>query len=294
MEFRHPRSFVALAEALHFGRAAATLGVSQPALSKQIRELEEEIGTPLFWRTKREVRLTPAGASFLGHAREILARLDRSVAEARSVGRGDLGSLEIGYLSTLSARLVPEVVRAFRKRHPRVEVKLRLLIPPAHTLPILTSQVDFAFVLSTPATGDVAVEDVRRERLVLALPSGHPLAAPRAKVPVRALDGVPYVFYPRYAAPEQYDRTMAYLRAHGARPRVVMEVLPVYGILSAIAAGIGVALVPESLQGLRQEGVVYRPLAGPGLPITWAIAYRRGGLSGAQAAFLKVVRALRR
>lgn len=291
MEFRQQRYFVGLAEELHFGRAAAKLGISQPALSKQIRGLEAEVGTSLFWRSKREVRLTAAGTAFLGHAREVLSRVDRSISEARSVGRGELGSLEIGYMSSTSALIVPRAVRAFRKQHPGVEVKLRLLIPPAHRFQISSSQVDFAFIVESGEREKFVVEVILREHLMIALPKGHPLAA-HSQLGVRDLKGVPLVMYPRYGAPEMYDQTMRYLRSAGTDPNIVVEVMPAYGILSSVAAGIGVALVPECLLGIRQEGVVYRKMKAPRLPITWAIAYRPGKLDGAREAFLKVVRRL--
>ncbi len=291
MDLRHYRYVVSLAEELHFGRAAAKLGLSQPALSIQIRDLEEELGTPLFWRSKREVRLTAAGNTLLAHARDILGRVEHSRSETRSVGRGDLGSLEIGYMSSLSARIVPRAVRAFRRRYPKVEVKLRLLIPPAHRLQIATGQVDFAFIIAPTEPEAFAVETIQTESHVAALPQGHPLAS-RSRVPIRALGGCPFVIFPRYAAPDLYDLMMRHMRDNGARPNVVLEPIPVYGILAAIAAGVGVSLVPECLQGLRQDGVVYRPVTGPRLPITWSIAYRPGALEGARAAFLDVVRGL--
>src|SRR5947207_1220375 len=122
MELRHQKYFIAVAEELHFGRASKRLLISQPALSKQIQELEAEVGAKLLWRNKREVRLTSAGTSFLKHARDVLRQVDRSIAEAHSIGRGDLGLLEIGYLSSAGPRIVPRVVRAFRKKYPKVDV----------------------------------------------------------------------------------------------------------------------------------------------------------------------------
>lgn len=291
MELRQYRYFVALAEELHFGRAAARVSISQPALSKQIRELEREVDALLVWRTKREVRLTPAGAAFLRNSRELLNRVDHSVAEARSIGRGDLGSIEIGYMSATSARLMPRVVRAFRRRYPRVEVRLRLLIPPTHFEMIRNTQVDFGFILSPPAGEGLKVLRLVEDPLIVALPEGHKLAS-RSRIPLSALHEEPFVFYPRHASPETYDQTMGFLRRAGARVNVVLEAFPIYGLLAAAAAGMGVSLVPECMRDVRPKGVVYRPVAGATPKLPWSLAFAPRVQNGVQKAFLEVVREL--
>lgn len=290
MDLRHQRYFIAVAEELHFGRAAARLGISQPALSKQIRDLEQELGVPLLWR-KDGVRPTAAGAAFLGRAREILSQVDRATREVQSIGRGDLGSLEIGFMSATSARQVPTVVRAFRKRHPRVEVRLRLLLPTLPLDQIRKGLLDFAFVVNTLPSQDVVLEPTLEEPYVLALPVGHPLAR-RASVPLRALHQVPFVFYPRHVNSELFDEVIGFMKGAGAVPDIVLEAFPVQAMLSAVAAGIGVTLIPDGMRDIRQKGVVYRRIPPPVPTIGWALAFRKGPMDAAQEAFLDVVRSV--
>lgn len=292
MDLRDQRCFVVLAEELHFGRAAGKLGISQPALSRRMRDLESELKVPLLWR-KDGVRLTPAGTTFLRRARETLSQVDRTIREVQGVGRGDLGSIEIGFMSSAGARLVPRTVRAFRRRHPRVEVRLRLIVPPLALDLVRGSQIDFAFVPAPVDAEDLAVEEICRESFVLACPSDHPLAR-RASVPPSALHRVPLVYYPRHLNTEIFDQTMAVLREAGATANIVLEAFPAQAMLSAVAAGIGVTLLPEGMQDFRQKGVVYRRLKGRLPSIRWMMACRRGKLDAAQDAFIKVVRSLRR
>jgi DNA-binding transcriptional LysR family regulator len=289
MELRHLRYFVAVAEELHFGRAARKLFLSQPALSRQILELEKELGTALFLRTNREVRLTVAGVSFLRHAREILNHVERSKSEARSMGRGGLGCLEIGYISSLGAQVVPRIVRAFRSQHPEVEVRLRFLIPPNHLAQIQTAQIDVALVHESDVPKELAVEPLLEERYVVAAPEGHALDR-RGPVTLRELDGAPFVFFPRHIGPETYDQMTDAFRKVGAEPNVVLETFPGYSILSAVASGIGAALFPETMMDFQQKGVVYRRIRGICPGIKWQIVYHPSDLTGAKRVFVELVR----
>ena len=291
MELRHLRYFVAVAEELHFGRAAKQLFLSQPALSRQILELEKELGTSLLLRTNREVRLTPAGVSFLRHSREILSHVERSASEARSMGRGGLGVLEMGYISSLGARIVPRIVRAFRSRHPEVEVRLRFLIPPNHHAQIQAGQIDVALVHASSAPKELAVEPLLEERYVLAAPEGHPLAR-RGPASLRELDGSPYVFFPRHIGPETHDLITDAFRRAGMRPNVVLETYPGFSILSAVASGIGAALFPESMMDFQQKGVVYRRIHGICPVIRWQMVYHPRDLIGAKRVFVELIRKL--
>lgn len=289
MELRHLRYFVAVAEELHFGRAARKLFLSQPALSRQILELEKELGTELFLRTNREVRLTVAGVAFLRHGREILSHVERSKSEARSMGRGGLGCLEIGYISSLGAQVVPRIVRAFRSQHPEVDVRLRFLIPPHHLAQIQTAQIDVALVHASAVPKELAVEPLLQERYVLAAPEGHALAR-RGPVTLKELDGAPLVFFPRHIGPETHDLMTSAFRKAGVKPNVVQETFPGYSILSAVASGIGVGLFPETMMGFRQKGVVYRRIRGICPVITWQTVYHPRDMTGAKRVFVELVR----
>jgi len=283
MELRLQKYFIAVAEELHFGRAASRLKISQPSLSKQIRLLELEVGTPLLWRTKREVRLTPAGQSFLQHSREVLNQVERSITEANSVGRGDLGRLEIGYVSSASPRIVPRVV----------DVRLRLLMPPHLLSELRNRQVDFLFLGLPVEAEDLVTERIVEEPLVLAIPEGHPLAR-RPRIAWTSLDGVPIVIWPRRLGPEQYDAIVRHFKNAGARFHTALETFPLNSLVCAVAAGIGVSFVPDCARDNPQKRVVYRSLVPPRPAASWGILYSQGSLGGAQEAFLRIVRKLYR
>ncbi|HEV3027412.1 MAG TPA: LysR substrate-binding domain-containing protein [Planctomycetota bacterium] len=293
MELRLQRYFIAVAEELHFGRAASRLKISQPSLSKQIRLLELEVGTSLLWRTKREVRLTPAGQSFLQHSREVLNQVERSITEAHSVGRGDLGRLEIGYLSSASPRIVPRVVQAFRKQYPRVDVRLQMLMPPHHLSELRNSQVDFLFLGLPVEAPDLVVEKIVEEPFIVAIPEGHPLAR-RKRMTWKSLDGVPVVIWPRRLGPEPYDKIVHHFKIAGARFNTALETFPLNSLVCAVAAGIGISFVPDCAHDNPQKRVVYRSLVPPRPTTAWGILYHRESLGGAQEAFLRVVRKLYR
>lgn len=293
MDLRHQRYFVAVAEELHFGRAARRLLISQPALSKQIRDLERELGTELFWRTKRAVKLTPAGEALLRSSRDILGRAERAVREARGIGRGEIGSLTIGCMSGASVRHMPRIVRAFRARHPKVEVRLTQYLPPDHADLIRSGQVDVGILHVPPAPKDLRVERFTKEPFMVALPERHPLAR-RPGLSMKDLDGVPLVFFPRYGNPVLHDEFTRRFREAGATFNIILETLPAYGIVSAVAAGIGSALLPDSLRDIRWKGVTYRSLTGPGPSLEWAAACPRGPISRIQESFLEVIRSLYR
>src|SRR5215475_15690071 len=171
MEFRHLRSFVAVAEELHFGRAAARVHIVQPALSRQIRALEDEIGIRLFERDRRRMALTPAGTAFLDEARSLLEHADRAVEAARRADRGELGSLRIAYVPAMVSTGLPEIVRSFRQRYPGVDVRLQEMTPATQVEALLGERVDVGFVRGPIHEPALAAETVLEEPLVAALPS---------------------------------------------------------------------------------------------------------------------------
>jgi len=258
MELRHLRYFVAVAEELHFGRAAARVQIVQPALSRQIRALEEEMGLRLLERDRRRVALTPAGAVFLDDARLLLERAARAVEAARRADRGELGSLRIGYVPAMVSTGLPEIVRGFRKRFPDVEVRLQEMNPAMQVEALLGDRVDVGFVRGPIHEPALAAETVLEEPLVAALPSGHRLSRHR-RLGIAMLAGEPFVLQARWRGPGSHDQILAICRRAGFSPRVVQE--GSYAeVASLVASGAGVAIVPASLRMIRRAGVLYRPL----------------------------------
>jgi len=258
MELRHLRSFVAVAEELHFGRAAARVHIVQPALSRQIRVLEEEMGLRLFERDRRRVALTPAGAAFLNETRALLEHVARAVESARSAARGELGSLRIGYVPAMVSTGLPEIVRRFRRRFPGVDVRLQEMNPAMQVEALLGDRVDVGFVRGPIHEPARATRTVLEEPLMAALPSGHRLGR-HTRLRLAMLAGEPFVLQARSRGPGSHDQILAVCRSAGFSPRVVQE--GSYAeVASLVASGAGVAIVPASLRAIRRAGVLYRPL----------------------------------
>jgi DNA-binding transcriptional LysR family regulator len=258
MELRHLRSFVAVAEELHFGRAAARVHIVQPALSRQIRALEEEMGLRLFERDRRRVALTAGGAAFLEEARSVLRGVDRAVDTARRAARGEYGTLRIGYVPAVVYTGLPEIVRAFRKRLPGVDVRFRDMSPALQVEALLAERIDVGFVRGSVHEPALAATTVLEEPLVAALPSGHRLAG-HASLELAMLAREPFVLQARSRGPESHDQILAICRSAGFSPRVVQEGSNI-DVLSLVASGAGVAIVPMSLRVIRRAGIAFRPL----------------------------------
>jgi DNA-binding transcriptional LysR family regulator len=276
MELRHLRYFVAVAEELHFGRAAARLGIAQPPLSQQIRALERELGLELFSRTRRRVELTEAGRVYLEEARGILQRVAQAAAAARRAARGETGALAVGMVASATYGLMPRVFRLFRARNPGVALTVGVLSTGAQVAALRAGQLQLG--IARPPFGDetLVAEPLHEEPVVVALPSGHPLSA-RRTLSLRALATEPFVIFPRDRRPGWYDFMLGLCRAAGFEPVVGQDAPELATAMALVAAGMGVTLVPASVQDLRRSGVDYRPLAAPA-PRTQLIALRRGGV----------------
>jgi DNA-binding transcriptional LysR family regulator len=261
MELRQLRYFVAVAEELHFRRAAARLHMSQPPLSHQLRLLEDELGCPLMIRSRRRVELTPAGQAFLGDVRELLSGLDEAVGTARRIHAGTAGRLRISFVGSALLSLVPEVVKRYRAARPDVEVLLRERSTEDQLRDLRAGSIDVALVPLPVDAPDLRTEVLRRERAVAALPAAHPLAALK-QVPVRRLGGEPLVMFPREQAPGLHDRLLASLSGPDGPPSVAPYAPEMQTIIGLVAAEIGVSLVQASVQRLALPGVTYRPVRG--------------------------------
>ena len=261
MELRHLRYFVAVAEELHFGRAAARLHLAQPPLSRQIRDLEEELGATLFDRNRRAVALTAAGTAFLEEVRHVFEGVERAAETARRAHRGEIGGLRIGYVGSVAYSGLPEIVRAYRARLPSVEVRMQEMSPAGQVEALLAGRLDVGFARGPVDEPALEVQAVLDEPLVAALPSEHVLAS-RATVPLRALALEPFLVTARARGPGYHDYVLTVCRRAGFSPRIVQEGSH-FDVLSLVAAGMGVALVPSSLREIRRGDVAYRPLLEP-------------------------------
>ncbi len=273
MELRQLRYFVAVAEELHFRRAAARLHISQPPLSQQIAALEDELGVRLLERTRRRVELTPAGEAFLRVARATRAELDVAVSTARASDAGQEGVLRVGFVGSALMSIVPSTVQRFRRTRPGLELELRERSTVEQLRAVSTGLIDVGLV-RPPIEADETLhtEVVRRERTVAALPEGHPLAALR-RVPLRRLASEPLVLFPRRQAPGYHDLLIGRLAATGTTPHVAQYAPEMMTIIGLVAAGIGVSPVPASVAHLAIDGVTYRPLSGA--PDTELVAVTR-------------------
>lgn len=289
MELRTLRYFVALAEELHFGRAAKRLSMTQPPLSQAISALEREVGVCLFARTRRRVMLTHAGAAFLDEARATLARASHAVELARRAERGEVGRLSVGYLAATAFTLLPLVLRDFRRAFPDVTLELRELTLPQLIEGLLRSDIDVALLRPPVAFAELATETILVERFVLALPTRHALCALH-RVSARRLTMEPFVMFPRQPGLVFHDLVMDFFLRAGFRPRVVQEANQTHTVVGLVSAGIGVALVPASTQTIGLAGVTYRPLREATPHATTALGWRRADPSPVVAAFLDVAR----
>ncbi len=260
MELRHLRYFVALAEELHFGRAAERLHISQPPLSQQIAALEREIGVPLLRRTSRSVELTEAGRVFLVEARQTLNQARNAVELARRGARGEVGRLLIGFVPACG--VIPTAIRRFMRRFPKVEVTLRHMASAEQMDAVLHGRLDVGFVHLPTGVADLACEPVESHAMVAALPSRHPLSR-RRTIAWGALEGLAFIGFPRVAAPGAYDAIMGRLREAGLVPRVVHETDSMLARLRLVGAGLGVSLLPEYARNFNHPGVTLRPMASP-------------------------------
>lgn len=289
MELRHLRYFVALAEELHFRRAAERLHISQPPLSQQIRALEVELGAELLKRNRRKVELTPAGQVFLGEARTVLAAADRAVAQVRRVARGEAGELSIGFVGSAMYGRLPEALREFRRARPELVLSLRELSTAAQLEALAAGTIDVGVCRPAHTEAGLRMEIVHREPVLAALPQEHPLAR-RRTVALAELSREAFVLLARREAPGLHATLTAALAAVGEAAQPVQEVAEIRTVLGLVSAGIGVSLVPASVATRERGGVVYRPLGGEGPRVELSLAWRYHDDSPALAAFLQTAR----
>ncbi|HFD4269566.1 TPA: LysR substrate-binding domain-containing protein [Pseudomonas aeruginosa] len=265
MELRHLRYFIAVAEELHFARAAERLGISQPPLSQQIQALEEEIGARLFERTNRRVELTDAGRLFLDESRQVLAQVDKAVLLARRAHLGELGELKIGFTSSAPfTSTIPSSIHAFRKAYPDVHLDLQEMSSRQVLKALLEESLQVGVIRPLALPDAVHWVELFREPLVAVLRADHPLAAGSEDgLAIAALAEEPFVFFPRSYGTGLYDQVIALTRQAGFSPRIAQEASEAMTIIGLVSAGLGVSILPASFRRTRVDGVVYRTLSDP-------------------------------
>jgi DNA-binding transcriptional LysR family regulator len=280
------RYFSAVAERLHFGRAAQALHISQPPLSRAIRALEAQLGVALFVRSRRRVSLTPEGERLLEETRRMSAQLERAVSGVRAMAAGEEGRLRIGFVSLADYGVLPGLLKAYKAVRPRVRLALREMLSLEQASALEQGELDFGLLLP-PVAGASELEHVvvQRERFVVALPARHPLARER-RIAMRALAGQPFVMIPKDIAPGLYDIVANLAARAGFSLNVAQEAIQMQTVVSLVSSGLGAAIVPGSVANLGRRGVVYRELidAHPRLDV-W-LAWPRRPLDAAAQEFV--------
>lgn len=290
MEFRHLRYFIAVAEELNFSRAAERLHMAQPPLSQQIQALEAELRLQLFDRKKRPLQLTVAGQVFLEQARLAVTQVERAIVLAQRASRGEIGRLTIGANSSIANSVLPDILRTFRDRFPEVKLVLRELTSSQQTQELRDRRIDVGFDrLPNPYENeaDLRFMPIVQESLVIALPETHPLAA-HAQIPLQALADEPFVLPSPEIVPS-YGQIITLCQQVGFSPKVVQEATWTITVLSLVAGGVGVALLPANVQNLQRKGVVYRAILGQNLTRQIAVIWRQDDSSVILQEFLKVI-----
>jgi len=294
MELRHLRYFVAVGDEQHYGRAAKQLHLAQPALSRQIQDLEEEIGFRLFDRLPRGVKISAAGKSFLEDARQILQQVTDATARAKRVASGQSGTLRVGFVESISWHgVVPDSFRQFREGQPDAELQLRPLSSLQQIEAIRSGQLDAGFLFTMAnIERELAQLEVDVLNLMLAVPKGHPLTKSK-KVRLRELNGAPFVWFPRRESPIYYDRLMhECFRGGLTSPHIIQEAVNEATILSLVSCRMGVAFVSSATRWRCPESVALLPVSDLKLPLPFALVWRKDNASPMLAKFVAGVRLL--
>ena len=290
MEMRHLKYFAVLAEELNFTRAAARLHISQPPLTRQIQQLESELGAQLFERLPKGLELTAAGVSLLDDARRVLGMLDAAKDRAVKAGRGEIGRLDVGIFGSAIFNHIPRLLLEFRHQYPNVQISLHEQTKSEQIQALRERRLTIGFNRHVHAEPDIMVETVYLEPLLVALHSGHPLAQKKS-LTIRQISAEPLILYPSNTRNGFADHVLSMFNDENLQPNVVQEVKDVVTAVALVSSGFGLCVTPEAACNLQLPGVVYRPLQGKPEPtIDLVCLYRRDDSSPILAAFLDTVR----
>jgi DNA-binding transcriptional LysR family regulator len=288
VELRHLRYFLAVAEELHFSRAAERLRIAQPALSQQIAKLEREIGVQLFHRTRRRVELTAGGEAMVRPARQALAEAAAAVEAAQRAARGETGHLRIGFIESAANTLIPKAVRRFSASRPAAALSLSELSVDAQVEGLRTGLLDIGILRLPAATEGLALASLPDEGLVVVVADSHPLAG-RKQISAAALAGEPLVLLARQMVPGLYDQVITLLHQQGGA-QIAQEATSIQAVLGLVAAGLGISLLPASVTSLARVGVGFVRLTDSPRS-SMQLAWRESDRSPLTAAFLEAAQA---
>lgn len=290
MELRHLRYFVAVAEELHFGRAAKRLCITQQPLSRQIKDLETELEAKLFYRTKRTVSLTEVGEIFLVEARKILQQTDYAVELVKQASQGKIGSITVGFTGSALNIVLPTAVRQLKKFYPQVKLTLKRLQTIEQVEALETGQIDLG-LLHPPIENDTLIlETIYQEQLVVALPDTHYLAKDSSSIFLKQLANESFILFPRQFGSVLYDQIINLCQQAGFSPNVVQEAIPQQTILGLVAAGIGISLIHSSVRTVGRHGVVFKELIEPTPVLETAVAWNPNTTNSVLPPFVKIIR----
>ena len=273
MEFRQLRYFVQVARDLHFGQAAESLDITQPALSKQIRVLESELGIELFIRTKRKVELTKAGQVFLTQAQQLLQRADAAVREAKDTALGKIGRLNIGFTTTATYSILPDLIRRFRASYPQVEVEMVELCTEAQVTALNRGEIDLGFLHPPIDSRGLNLYPILSEEFVVVLPKKHSLIA-QESLSLSDLAAESFILHPRTEGPFLYDEFQKLCRQAGFEPHIIREVDTHQTRIFMVAAGMGITFIPQGLQTSISPDLVCKPMKDLPIKLNFAAAWR--------------------
>lgn len=288
MELRHIHAFIAVAEELHFGRAAERLRLAQPPLSQQIRQLEKELGVQLFLRTTRSVQLTDSGEAFLVHARQVFRELNEAELAAKAAGSGQYGRVRIGFAGASSRFLLPQLAQSVVQKFPHIELVLQgQLYANAAQESLIKGDIELGFVRLPFTLPGLSYRPIEEESLVCVVPTDHALST-RDSISVTELANEPFVTFPRGSGSSLRFITHRVCWDHGFVPKVVQDAPDSYTIQSLVAAGQGITLSLSSTTHIQQPGVKYIALEGKIPRFQSALAWRADNHSAAVASVISV------
>lgn len=294
MEFRQLKYFIAVAEELSIGKAATRLHISQPPLTRQIQQLEAELGAQLFLRTPRGVKLTPAGEYLLRDALNIQSLLDLAVERTHDAGHGRLGRMEIGIFGSGIFEVIPKLLHAFRAKHPDVQINLHTMSKKDQIEALQQRRINAGFNRMLTPHPNISSELVATEKILVAINKDHPLAK-KSSINVKDLDGLPLILAPSGIRPSLIDKVWSLCAFYGFEPTVSQEVGDAPTSIALVSGGFGLSLVPESASRLTLPGVIYRPLdENSNATIDLSCIYRSDDRSPILLAFLDEIRDFRK